>query len=292
LDQAAVVCFERADGRVRTERGGKPDTSFLRGVVKTEELPTAVANAADHYVVLQPGKSLRFMTVQEVARSFEVPTVSPLMEALTSRRTMTAVQAVECLGRSIHVGVARRVVRLLIDEGAIAPGLRYGSAFSGIDTFAAAVDEELEGDWSYVFASEKNDAARGGLLHAWGKRGLQDVMTYGDALLEAARSAPPVDLHVTTPTCEDYSRRNHERSSTAQHMTLGDVWDSLEYVRLGRPRVVVVEKVSEPEATGPMTGLLSRLEGYRLRTGTLDPRTTTGVPVARTRQFWVLVRND
>ena len=77
---------------MRKERGGKPDTNFLKGVVKTEELPTAVANAADHYVVLQPGKSPRFMTVQEVARSFEVPTVSPLMEALTSRRTMTAGQ--------------------------------------------------------------------------------------------------------------------------------------------------------------------------------------------------------
>jgi site-specific DNA-cytosine methylase len=73
-----------------------------------------------------------------------------------------------------------------------------------------------------------------------------------------------VHLYVTTPTCEKYSRRNHKKSATRQHLTLGEVWDSLRYVREKRPRVVVVENVSEPEATGPMTGLLSRLEGYGL----------------------------
>ena len=58
LDQAGVVCFERGEGRVRQERKGRPDARFMQGVVKTRELPTAVANAADHYVVLEPDKRI------------------------------------------------------------------------------------------------------------------------------------------------------------------------------------------------------------------------------------------
>ena len=292
LDQAAVVCFERGEGRVRKERGGKPDAGFLRGVVKTTALPTAVANPADHYVVIEPKKPPRFMTVEEVARSFGVSDKSPLCAALFTEEAMTAVQAVACLGRSIHVGVARQLLRMLRAEGLLPSGLLYGSAFSGIDTFAAAVDEELEGDWTYSFASERDETARRGLAMAWAARGLQDDMIYRDARAAEAAGGPRVDLYVTTPTCEKYSRRNHRKTATGQHLTLGEVWDSLRYVREKRPRVVVMENVSEPEAIGPMTGLLSRLEGYRRRTAPLDPRTTAGAPTARERQFWVLVAED
>ena len=111
---------------------------------------------------------------------------------------------------------------------------------------------------------------------AWAARGLQDDMVYRDARAAEAAGGPRVDLYVTTPTCEKYSRRNHRKTATGQHLTLGEVWDSLRCVREKRPRVVVVENVSEPEAIGPMTGLLSRLEGYRRRTAPLDPRTAAG----------------
>ena len=78
----AVVCYERADGRIRRERGGRPDGAFLRGVVKTVELPTATANASDHYVVLSPKKEPRFMTVEEVMRAYGIPTGSDLWKSL------------------------------------------------------------------------------------------------------------------------------------------------------------------------------------------------------------------
>ena len=72
MDTAGVICYERAAERVASERPrcrGKPEAAFVRGLVKTIELPTAVANASDHYVLLEPGKPARFLTVEEVART-------------------------------------------------------------------------------------------------------------------------------------------------------------------------------------------------------------------------------
>ena len=84
-------------------------------------------------ILIEPKKPPRFMTV-EVARSFGVSDKSPLCAALFTDAAMTAVQAVACLGRSIHVGVARQILRMLKAEGLLPSGLLYGSAFSGIDT--------------------------------------------------------------------------------------------------------------------------------------------------------------
>ena len=130
------------------ERKGKPDAEFMKGVVKTAELPTATASGPDHYVVIAPGGEARFMTVQEVSRSFGVPAESPLAAMLNDKKgPLTVNQAVGCLGRSVHAGVARRLVATLMERGTLARGLTYGSAYSGVDTFAAAVEAEMEVDW-------------------------------------------------------------------------------------------------------------------------------------------------
>ena len=49
----------------------------------------------------------------------------------------------------------------------------------------------------------------------------------------------------------------------------------------------MMENVAEPDATGPITGLVSRLEGYVVEGGKLDPRTTAHAPMARERYFWI-----
>ena len=61
MKREGVVCYERAAGRVAQERKGKPDAEFMKGVVKTAELPTATASGPDHYVVIAPGGEARFM---------------------------------------------------------------------------------------------------------------------------------------------------------------------------------------------------------------------------------------
>jgi hypothetical protein len=200
MEEVGVVCFERALGRIEQERGGEADADFMRGVVKTSVLPTAVASASDHYVVLELGKAPRFMTVEEVGRGFGLPMESPLMGALTATTgVMTAVQAVECLGRSVHVGVAQQLIAKLLANGTLAKGMLYGSAYSGVDTFAAAVEAEMSGDWEYAFASEQNGTVRRGLLRAWSGRGLTADHCHNDAMGEPALSSQHVDLYETTP---------------------------------------------------------------------------------------------
>lgn len=303
LTREGVVCYERALGRVQKERPGAdgvPDEDFVQGLVKIWDLPTAVASAADHYVVLFPGQEPRHMRTSELARCFMIPAGSAMMPVLLGQRRiwadkwkhLSAVQAAECLGRCIHTGVARQIVRELIRRGLIGPGASYGSAFSGIDTFAAAVEAELEGNFNYVFASEKDKTVRAALLGGWERYGLEEAYCYKDACGDDAMRAPEVDIWVCSPTCESYSRKNHNKSTKAQNMALDRVQRCLRYVTLRRPKVVVMENVAEPDATGPITGLVSRLEGYAVEGGKLDPRTTAHAPMARERYFWILTRTD
>jgi hypothetical protein len=237
------------------------------------------------------------MSVEENARAFMVPPSSPLMGVLTTAKSqggvLTEIQAVSCLGRSVHVGVARQIVLLLKARGLAYKGMRYASAFSGVDTFAVAVEQEFGDNFAYVFASEKDPTVRKALLATWGRYGLEPGMCDADATSEASITREKVDLWVITPTCESYSKRNHSTGaveSTAQNIATAKVWQALEYVRLKRPRVVVVENVAEASAQGPITGLLSRVEGYTLEACALGPQFTAGAPMARDRQFWLLTR--
>ena len=138
LETDGVVCYERAAGRVAQERKGRPDAEFMKGVVKTQTLPTAVASGSDHYVVLSPGGRARFMTVEEVCRGFGVHAESALMGTMRDAQLLSDNQAVACLGRSVHVGVARCIVAELRGRGLLPSHVRYGSAYSGVDTFAVA----------------------------------------------------------------------------------------------------------------------------------------------------------
>jgi hypothetical protein len=95
------------------------------------------------------------MSVQEVARGFGVPKIGPLMKMLAAVTLLSLSpptnQSVACLGRSVHVMSAARIVDTLLARDVLSRGLSYGSAYSGIDTFAAAA---TGGEWSYEFASE------------------------------------------------------------------------------------------------------------------------------------------
>ena len=296
LRKPGVVCYERAAGRIRSERGGKPDAEFVKGLVHTEKLPTAVAKSGDHYVLVTPGKDLRFLTVEEVARGFGVPTGSPLMHMLKTpkpRGALTVNQAVSCLGRGIHVKVAGQIVANLADRGIISPGLLYASAYSGIDTFAAAVEARLGKEWTYEHASEKDDTTRKALLRTWKCRGLTEARCYRDALSDGAAGETRTGLWVHTSECVSFSKRNHKASKEEQASALGEVWKSLEYARRAQPRSIVVENVHEPSVVRAMTGMLARLPGYEtVESGRLDPTVDANEPMARMRHFWVLVAGN
>ena len=86
LTEPGVICYERAEGRIRRERGGRITEDMVRTLVKTTDLPTALANTSDHYVVVAPSEPPRFMTVEEVARAFGLRDRSCLMDMLKTRR--------------------------------------------------------------------------------------------------------------------------------------------------------------------------------------------------------------
>ena len=293
LKTTGVVCYERAAGRVKSERDGAPDAAFLQGVVKTTELPTAVAEDSDHYVVVGPGgRWLRFMSVGEVARSFGLPSESPVSRMLLETNALTENQAVACLGRAVHTSVARRLVATLMSRGLIVAGMRYGSIFSGIDTFAAGLEAEFGSEWTYAFASECDGTTRKALLTAWGAKGLAGSHCHEDGRSDGAVNEERVDLVVITGNCESHSRRNHNRNARDQHTSLKDIWAALGYVRKQSPKAVIVENVTDASSVSAITGLLGRLAGYSLERGMLDPRDVADMPVARERMFWLLVRTE
>ena len=177
-----------------------------------------------------------------------------MLTADEKRPHPTANQAVSCLGRSIHAGVARQIVRELLTRGVIEPGLRYGSDCSGVDLFAAGVQAELGSQWTYTFASEHETHIRAGLLSAWGKFGLTESACAWDARRPDDEMPPTVDLYVLTADCTSHSTRNHNRTTSGWVASLGDIWAMLAYVRTRRPRVIVVENVNETSIVQPLTG--------------------------------------
>ena len=185
--------------------------------------------------------------------------------------------------------VVRAIMRQLKARGLIASGLSYGSAFSGVDLIAEAIDLELGGKFAYEFASESDAKLRGCLIHSWGARGLEEGRCHADACGEEAMAEAGVDLFALTASCRPFSRRNHRSTPEDRVEALTDVAAGLRYVSRAQPRLVLVENVAEPCATGPITGMLRRVPGYDLEMEEIDPR-DVHVAVARARQYWLLRR--
>ena len=136
-----MVVFARAGGRVREWRKrtrapstAPPSATLAQALVHNEILPTAVANRADHYWLTGPR---RYMTVAEVSRTFGLRETDALYGAL--QRIPCPTTAVTLLGRGLHVDVASLILGWLDARRLLPTTVRYASACSGIDMFAAAV---------------------------------------------------------------------------------------------------------------------------------------------------------
>jgi len=292
LQQAGVACIERAVGRLEEEHpnwDGKPTTAFMRGLVHTDTLPTAVGSAADHYVLVEKGGSVRWLSVPEQARAMEAPRGNLLMRGLTGK-SLTATQAGIALGNGIHVASARSLVRSLVRRGQLRTGMTYGSSWSGVDTFAAAVEEEMGGEWQYEFASEEKERLRDALLASWGARGLTRARCHADATGEEAVGERYVDLWVASPECTPYSPLNRRRSPGKQRDGMRQVAAGIRYMERALPRVAIVENVSEASVVGPlgaMLGSMAKRLGYAMGAGQLNAK-NLGALSAQKRHFWVL----
>ena len=210
-----VVVFGRAGDRVRAWRGkGKdrataaPPLALAEALVHKDILPTATASRPDQYWLTEQE---RYMSVREVARAFGIRDASPLAIALEGVASPT--NAVKWLGKSIHAGVATRLLQHLKCMGLLPGHITYGSACSGVDTFAAAVDMVWPDAWQYAHAAEIDPGPRAVLAEAWGPRGLQADMLFHDATSAEAADAPVVDLFLVSPDCHRFSKRRHGRDA-------------------------------------------------------------------------------
>lgn len=295
-----VVCYERAYGQIKDkypEGDGVPPVKMTKTLVRSKDLLTMVGSASDHYVLVEKGKAPRWMTVEENARAMDVPRGSSLMRGLrlAGKGAFTALQATGALGRGIHVGAARGLIRPLVTRGVLRPGMTYGSAWSGIDMFAAAVEEEMGRHWRYEFASEKGKKERAALLASWGEHGLTADRCYADATSRDAREERCVDLFIASPECIEFSSKNHTRSKDRQDREIEKIMLGMAYIAHARPKVAIVENVSDPSVVGPLGGVLRRIArsyGYTLSEGTMDPRESMDALAGRKRHYWKLERID
>ena len=149
--------------------------------------------------------------------------------------------------------VVRRIWSTLVQEGHVERGCTYAAAFAGVDLAAAALELEVGGDFRYRHATESKPERRRALVRAWRHRGLSEANVGTDATSDWATGGRGVDVWVCTPPCQQYSGLNRERTAGEKAATELTMSRALEYVRKGRPRVVVVENVATREACAAIT---------------------------------------
>jgi hypothetical protein len=250
LPRHAVVCFERAEGRVRKWRAdageaedAPPPLSLLRALVFLDELPTAVGSPGDHYWLVAEE---RWMSVTETMRLFGLRDTDLLWPVLATgpKGTLTARQACAALGRAVHTRAASYAVDMALSRLGLSADahVRYASACSGVDLFAAALEHSRGTNWSYSAAAERDERVAATLLAAYGVRGLTRDAIASDA--REARRVAGLDLWAFSPPCEAYSRRNHARSEGGMRDASSDFLDMLDSVRLSAPRAIIIENVA------------------------------------------------
>ena len=279
----AVICFERALGRLVLDR--RPVLAPLSATISTSllhrvSLPTALASSADHYLLLSSSPP-RYFTTTEYCRAFSIPPSSSHWSCLTATRLLTARLAASAFGRCVHPLSIARVFHALDLSSHLPPGpLRVCSAFSGLGLGELALGLCLPGRSLHsVGASESDPSLRAFLLAALAPLGLSSSSLFSDA--RHATHAPYADIFISTPPCNAYSPRNHSRSLAALLAALSLFSTSLDYVRLRRPRLVIVENVTDASAVEGITGILMELADYHWVGGPVDTYTHVGLPMHR-----------
>ena len=234
--------MERAIGFLGPRSQRPLSLASWHSITHSVTLPTALANPADQYIILPactPFSPLEF------ARAFSVPPTSPLW-AMLSSSLLTPCTITSSFGRAVHPSsLVLLFEHFHLSSHLTAGHIRYGSAFSGLDVGAVALDHLFPGRWCYVFASESRRLLRSALVASWSPRGLLASSVHSDT--RSTTSAPPVDIYLITSPCGDYSSRNRHRSSAAIARSLAVLSDSLEYVRQRRPSIVILENVPDSE---------------------------------------------
>ena len=283
---AGALAPQRARRRMAVEcsrvRGRSP-TEFAPRLVSNESLPTLTTNAYDHWV----WPNGEYLSVEEASRACGVPDGNPLHIALAH---LTPIQAVSALGDGVHVSVAEHIVtRALVGLAPRGHGspVSYGSSFSGIDGFAAAVHSVSGGHFTYAFAAECRGATRSALLAAWANHGLCEANALTDARLLGGAGMPHVHIFSCTPPCKPFSKGNEAWTHQARAEALADFHLAMNYVRNLKPDRVVIENVTSPCVVTGIGTILGMLTDYDFVRHELCPFRHFGIPTRRLRSYWI-----
>ena len=280
---------QRARRRVDVECSrvaGRQVKDFARRLVNNHSLATLTTNSYDHWM----WASGEYLSVEEAARACGVPDSSPLHRALDR---LTPIQAVSALGDGLHITVATHVVRIALTglpRASASSPVKYGSAFSGIDGFAAALHSASAGHMRHAFAAEQHPRTRSALLDAWGPLGLAGESALADARLLGSADLPQVDVFSCTPPCKPFSKGNEAWTHQARAEVLADLHTSLHYVRTHKPARVIIENVTSPCVVAGVGTIVGALKDYDFVRYELCPFVHFGIPTRRLRSYWVGVR--
>ena len=278
-----------------------PPQRLTRSLLHSSQIPTALGNPADHWYLPVLG---RWVSPTEAARLFGVPSSSRLYRAIAgeldygphSRSIPIAASGLlSAFGRSIHYGCASRALDIAIDlAGDVSHNgiVRYGSACSGLDMFATAVESRFGDQFRYCHASEWRSSIRKALLFTYEDRGLVPSRVHKDARVMSCFYGP-VDIWSFTPPCEPFSKRNHKKNDpevdAEELVKAGEqIHSMLWYPRLYRPRIILVENVCEHAATTIISSMLLSLPGYDWVT--LETEARDYSESCRRRRLWIGIR--
>ena len=295
-----AVAPSRAASRVRVERPNGPDAEFSRRLIYRDHLPTMTANPADQMLWIGGDQAPRFFHAEETMLASEVLTGEMRRGLLGSdpasgQRHFTAAQVGSVVGAGLHGNSARFVSRvaLSLPPGATPPPiLRYGSAFTGVDTFAVGllglVTGELGSRLSYEYAAESDEKLRAAALRAWGPHGLRSENTLSDARELSWREPVALHLYVLTPSCKPFSAMCHDPTVDAQASVLCSLRAALRVLEQGQPPWrVVIEYVPTATAEIAISCETGRLRAYEWQKLEYCPRHHGGRLNQRKRRFWV-----
>ena len=195
------------------------------------------------------------------------------------------------MGMAWHYETAKWVAKNVCDHIHDRP-ITYASGCSGIDMFATALHHVTNGKWTYKFASEPDNNARDVLYSTYKHNGLDMKRIHGDVECKEAMNEDSVNLFVLTPPCGAFSSQNRKPQRKKQANELARIRMALRYVSLARPNVVVIENVTHPTVTTPISAEVARIEKYEWERRVICPSLHLGCPVKRPRMVWIGVREQ
>ena len=288
----AVICVERAAGRVRAWRKAKsgrkskrPPAILIKALIHTKHLPTALANSGDHFFLPVLG---RWVSPSEMLRLFRVPDDSSFARALLEGRVnLSAGGLISALGRSVVIDCATVALNLAASHLAGYDEIRFASSCSGIDAYATSVEAMFGAKMRYMHAAESRPSVAKALVAIFANKGLRRDMVLKDARV-ISNLVGPCDIWAFTPPCETYSKRNHSRSEAALTLAHKQTYEMLWYPRMWRPKIILAENVAENDAISINNAALLTLPGYDWITVPTEAQDFTDM--ARSRHMWVGIR--